>query len=110
MSKTSNYVCIEGYVGSDPQYRYTPSNEEVATFVVGTEDLIFSNIRKQWHSIVIVGQEHIEIVRSNIHKGVKVRITGVIYMHKQEIPVHKNITEIVVSNMERVEILEEDKG
>lgn len=110
MSRTLNLVCIEGYVGNEPKYRYTQHNEEVATFVVGTEDLIFNEVKRQWHTIVVVGTEFINLVKSAIRKGVKVRVTGVIYKHRQVAPVYKHITEIIVSDTGKLEIIEEDVG
>lgn len=110
MSRTLNHVWIEGYVGSEPKYKCTQGNEEIATFVVGTDDLIFNEVKRQWHTIVVIGPEFMNLVKSAIQKGVKLRVTGAIYMHRQEIPVYKHLTEIIVSNLGKIEIIEEDRG
>lgn len=68
---------------------------------------IFNNIKRKWHSIVVDNQDLIELIRSKIRKVVKVRIIGIIYMHRQEVSVHRSTIEIVVSTTGRVDILEE---
>ena len=52
MSSTINKVEIEGYVENKLEYRVTKNNEEIAKVVVGTEGLLFSDLKKQWHTVV----------------------------------------------------------
>lgn len=106
MSSTINKVEIEGYVGSKPEYRITKYNEEIAKFVVGTEDLLFSDLKKQWHTVVVADYAALKIVKREIDKGTRVHIVGTLYTYKEEKQyISRHISEIVVTPTGSIKII-----
>jgi single-strand DNA-binding protein len=105
MSKTENRVRILGYVGNEPEYRVTSRGNTVAKFVVGTDDIIFKEDKKQWHNVVIIGQDLVEKVRSVVTKGNKILVVGCLYYHKSNIGSHERFfTEIIVDDTGAIEV------
>lgn len=110
MSKTENYIRIKGYVGKDPEYRTTSHGAMVANFIVGTEDLLFGEIKKQWHTIVVTDESLVEKVKKEIMKGTNVEVTGHLYYHKfiSSKFYEKLFPEIIVTGMGSVSVLDID--
>lgn len=109
MSSTINKVEIEGYVGSKPEYRITKHNEEIAKFVVGTEDLLFSDLKKQWHTVVVFDNTSLKIVKREVDKGTKVHIVGTLYTYKEEKQyISRHISEIVVTDLGSIKVIHTD--
>ncbi len=105
MSKTLNQVTLEGFVGNNPEYKLTRQNAEVGCFVIGTEDELFGDIKKQWHNIVILNKSAINFIKNNIKKGIRVRIIGTLFTHKQDSYPYKYITEIIVLSEDSICII-----
>ena len=56
-----NKVMILGYLGQDPEIRYTPTGLPVVSFPVATDEAYFDNegkrqARAEWHKIVVAGK------------------------------------------------------
>ena len=106
MNKTINRVEIVGYVGSTPEYRKSSSGQDVAEFIVGTEDCFFGNNKKQWHRVIIVSASLIKVTKDLISKGSDVRVIGSLNMYKQKRNYSaNNITEIIVSEVGVLELI-----
>jgi single-stranded DNA-binding protein len=109
MSRTENRVNIRGYVGNDPEYRVTSRGNTVAKFVVGTEDIIFNEVKLQWHNVVVTGEGLVEKVRSIVTKGTKISLSGRIYYHKGDIGSHERFTtDIIVDDFCSINIDEQE--
>ena len=105
MTKTENYIRIRGYVGKDPEYRLTSKGNQIAKLVLGTEDIIFNEVKKQWHNVVVTGQDLVQKVKSEVLRGSRLVIVGILYYHKSNIGSHeKFITDIVVDDSGTIEI------
>jgi len=80
MSRGLNKVFIIGYLGRDPEMRYTPSGRPVTTFSIGTKRswITSSGERKsetEWFNIVAWGSLA-EICNQFLTKGQQVYIEG----------------------------------
>lgn len=82
MTQSENQVTLKGYVGNDPEYRVNNLDQTVAMFVIGTNDMLFGEVKKQWHNIVVVDQSLIAQVKSDVKKGSHVEVVGTLYYHK----------------------------
>jgi single-strand DNA-binding protein len=56
-----NKVMILGYLGQDPEIRYTPTGLPVVSFPVATDEAYLDNegkrqARAEWHKIVVAGK------------------------------------------------------
>lgn len=78
---TVNFVELIGWLGADPELRYTPSGVPVAEFSVGTKRLANRNEDGSWNYDtdwidVVAWDQLAENVAANLRKGRRVRITG----------------------------------
>lgn len=78
---TVNYVELIGWLGNDPEQRYTPSGMSVAEFSIATKHRSNRNEDGTWtHETdwleVVVWDQLAEWVAANLHKGSRVRVTG----------------------------------
>lgn len=106
MSNTLNKVEIQGYVGNSPEYRTTKQNEEVAKFVVGTEDFLFNDIKKQWHTVIVTDRAALHIVKEEIDKGTRVNIVGSLYTYKDTSHfMTRHISEIVITDLGSISVI-----
>lgn len=100
-----NHVILVGNLGKDPELRYTPSGQAVATFSLATSESYKdrdgnSQTKTEWHNIV-VWRQLAEICGQYLHKGKQVYIEGRLQTRKYE---DKNgatryTTEIVADQM-----------
>lgn len=56
-----NKVMVIGYLGQDPEMRYTPTGLPVANFSVATDEPYLDKVgkrpqRTEWHRVVVVGK------------------------------------------------------
>ena len=80
MSKSINKVILVGYVGKDPDIRYTPSGTPVAKFSLATNEPFKDKNgewqeRTEWHNI-IAWQRLAEITGEYVKTGSKLYIEG----------------------------------
>jgi len=78
---TVNYVELIGWLGSDPESRYTPSGVSIAEFSVATKRLGSRNEDGSWNYEtdwidVVAWDQLAETVVANLRKGSRVRVTG----------------------------------
>jgi single-strand DNA-binding protein len=75
-----NKVILIGNLGKDPELRYTPSGQAVATFSLATSEKWrdregITQDRTEWHNIVVWGRQA-EIAKEYLAKGRQVYIEG----------------------------------
>lgn len=75
-----NKVILVGYLGSDPEIRYTPSGAAVTNFRMATKEQWATKEgekqeRTEWHKLVVWGKLG-EICGQYLHKGSMVYIEG----------------------------------
>ena len=78
---TVNYVELIGWLGADPEERYTPSGVAIAEFSVATKRLGSRNEDGSWNYEtdwidVVAWDQLAETVTTNLHKGSRVRVSG----------------------------------
>src|SRR4028119_1151996 len=78
---TVNYVEIIGWLGNEPELRYTPSGVSIAEFSIGTKRLGSCNEDGSWTYEtdwldIVAWDQLAETVAANLRKGSRVRVTG----------------------------------
>lgn len=78
---TVNYVELIGWLGNDPEQRYTPSGVAIAEFSVGVKRLGNRNEDGSWSYEtdwldVVAWDQLAETAAANLRKGSRVRVTG----------------------------------
>lgn len=78
---TVNYVELIGWLGNEPEQRYTPSGVAIAEFSVATKRLGNRNEDGSWSYDtdwldVVAWDQLAETVVANLRKGSRVRVTG----------------------------------
>lgn len=78
---TVNYVEIIGWLGNEPEQRYTPSGVAIAEFSVATKRVGSRNEDGSWSYEtdwldVVAWDQLAETVCANLRKGSRVRVTG----------------------------------
>jgi len=100
-----NRCTLVGNLGKDPELRYTPSGDAVATFSIATSERFKSKDGKQqekteWHNIV-VWRQLAEICGKYLAKGKMVYIEGKIQTRSYEKDGQtRYVTEIVADQMQ----------
>ncbi|EBZ5774182.1 single-stranded DNA-binding protein [Salmonella enterica subsp. enterica serovar Redlands] len=98
-----NKVCLIGFVGQDPEIRYTADKQPVAVFSVATGDSWKDKEtgemkeRTQWHRIVVYNKLA-EIAAAHLKKGTQVYLEGRLQVRKwlDSIGAERQSTEVVV--------------
>lgn len=98
-----NKVCLIGYVGQEPEIRYTADKQPVAVFSVATGDTWKdketgeTKERTQWHRIVVYNKLA-EIAGEYLKKGTLVYLEGRLQVRKwiDSIGAERQSTEVVV--------------
>jgi len=106
MAKSLNKVMLIGNLGKDPEVRYTPGGDPVATFTLATNEAWKDkegNLqeRTEWHNIV-AWRRLAEFCGEWLKKGRKVYVEGRIQTRSYEdknTGQKKNFTEIVSDNI-----------
>lgn len=79
MSQAVNKVILIGYLGRDPELRYTPNGARVARFSLATSEMRGSGENRrehtEWHTVA-VWNRLAEIADSYLHRGSKVYVEG----------------------------------
>ncbi|HEY0606345.1 MAG TPA: single-stranded DNA-binding protein [Herpetosiphonaceae bacterium] len=78
---TVNYVELIGWLGNEPEQRYTPSGVAIAEFSVATKRLGNRNEDGSWSYDtdwldVVAWDQLAETAVANLRKGSRVRVTG----------------------------------
>lgn len=102
-----NKVILMGFVGKEPEVKYTQSGSAVATFSVATSEK-FKNKEGQWqnetewHNVVVWGKRA-EVIKDHVHKGSQLYVEGKIKTRSWEKDGKKNYrTEIIASDFQFV--------
>ena len=105
MSRGLNKVLLIGRLGANPEIRYTPDGNPVATFTVATNESYTNKngekiTQTEWHRVVVFGKLA-EIVGEYYSKGKKVYVEGKLRTRQWE---DRNgnkrwTTEIVANNL-----------
>lgn len=101
-----NKVILVGNLGKDPELRYTPSGDAVATFTLATSERFKGRDgqmqeKTEWHNIV-VWRQLAEICGKFLHKGKQVYIEGKIQSRSYDDRDgnKRYITEIIADQMQ----------
>lgn len=101
-----NKVILVGNLGKDPELRYTPSGDAVATFTLATSEKFKGRDgqmqeKTEWHNIV-VWRQLAEICGKFLHKGKQVYLEGKIQSRSYDDRDgnKRYITEIVADQMQ----------
>jgi len=101
-----NRVILIGNLGKDPELRYTPSGQPVATFSLATNEKYKDKDgqmveRAEWHNIVVWGKQA-ETAKEYLRKGRQIFVEGRIsyrtYDDKEG--VKRYVTEIVAQRIQ----------
>lgn len=98
-----NKVSLIGYVGQDPEIRYTADKQPVAVFSVATgeswkdKETGETRERTQWHRIVVYNKLA-EIAGEYLKKGMQVYLEGRLQVRKwtDSIGAERHSTEVVI--------------
>lgn len=110
MSRGVNKVILIGNLGADPDVRYMPSGDAVATVSVATSEAWKDRNtgemqeRTEWHRVVFFGKLA-EIVKQYLRKGSKVYVEGKLRTKKWQTQEGQDryTTEIIVDNMQMLD-------
>jgi single-strand DNA-binding protein len=101
-----NKVILIGNLGKDPELRYTPSGQAVATFSIATTEKWRdkdgqTQEKTEWHNIVVWGRQA-ELANEYLKKGRSVYLEGKIQTRSYDDKegVKRYFTEIVVNRMQ----------
>jgi single-strand DNA-binding protein len=110
MSASVNKVTLLGYMGKDPDVRFTPGGQAVANFSLATDESYKNNegekVKKtEWHNLVVWGKSVEAFVQPYLHKGDLIYVEGKLQTRKWETKdgETKNTTEIVVTDIKGVQ-------
>lgn len=98
-----NKVCLIGFLGQDPEVRYTADKQPVAVFSLATGDVWKdketgeTKERTQWHRIVVYNKLA-EIAAKHLKKGTQVYLEGRLQIRKWQdnLGAERQSTEVVV--------------
>jgi single-strand DNA-binding protein len=81
MSASLNKVQLIGYMGKDPEVRFTTGGNAVANFSLATDESYKNNdgekIKKtEWHNLVVWGKSVEAFVQPYLHKGDLIYVEG----------------------------------
>lgn len=106
MARGVNKVILIGNLGNDPEVRYTPNGNAVATVSVATSETWKDKQtgelqdRTEWHRVAFFNRLA-EIVGEYLHKGSKIYVEGSLRTHKwqDKTGMERHTTEIIASEM-----------
>ncbi|ECF1703679.1 single-stranded DNA-binding protein [Salmonella enterica] len=112
-----NKVCLIGFVGQDPEIRYTADKQPVAVFSVATGDSWKdketgeTKERTQWHRIVVYNKLA-EIAAAHLKKGTQVYLEGRLQVRKwlDALGAERQSTEVVVDINGMLQMLGKSEG
>lgn len=97
--KSVNRVTLIGYVGKDPERRFTKTGLEMASFPLATDKKLKDSSKvTSWHNIIAFGKVS-EIVINFVKKGSKLYIDGEIqYQNYEKDGVKCQATKILIND------------
>jgi len=97
-----NLVALSGYIGKEPDLKYSKSGMAYSIFSLATSDREKGEEKTDWHSIVCFGKTA-EFVGEYVHKGDLVEVEGKIkYETWEKDGVKRVSTKIVASRLKLV--------
>lgn len=106
MASSLNKVQLIGYMGKDPEVRFTQGGQSVANFSLATDESYKNNdgekVKKtEWHNIVVWGKSVEAFVQPYLHKGDLIYVEGKLQTRKwtNKEGEDKYTTEIVVNDI-----------
>lgn len=106
MSRGINKVTLIGYLGNDPEIRYTPlgtaiTNARLATTSVWKDKNGMSQEKTEWHYIVLFNRRA-EVAKNHLKKGSKVYIEGSLQTRKWQDKdgIDRYITEVLAKELQ----------
>ena len=98
-----NKVILIGYMGADPESKYTADGKAVANISVATSFGSKDNKKTEWHRI-IMWEKTAEFIKEYCMKGDLVYVEGRIQYRSYDDKegVKKYVTEIVASNVQKL--------
>lgn len=109
MATSLNKVQLIGYMGKDPEVRFTQGGNAVANFSVATDESYKNKdgnkVKKtEWHNIVVWGKSVEAFVQPYLHKGDLIYVEGKLQTRSWESKDSgtKYTTEIVVSDIKGI--------
>lgn len=110
MSASVNKVTLLGYMGKDPEVRFTQGGQAVANFSLATDESYKNNdgekVKKtEWHNLVVWGKSVEAFVQPYLHKGDLIYVEGKLQTRKwkDKEGTDKYTTEIVVIDIKGVQ-------
>jgi single-strand DNA-binding protein len=110
MAASLNKVQLIGYMGKDPEVRFTQGGQAVANFSIATDESYKNKegekIKKtEWHNLVIWGKSVENFVQPYLHKGDLIYVEGKLQTRTWEDKEgnKKYTTEIVVSDIKGIQ-------
>lgn len=108
-----NKVILVGNIGNEPEMRYMPNGNTVATVSLATSDIWKDKNtgeqqeRTEWHRVVFFGKLA-EIVGQYVHKGSKIYVEGKLATRKwqDQQGIDRYSTEIVVDMQGSIQLLD----
>ena len=81
MAASVNKVMLLGYLGKDPEVRFTQGGKAVANFSLATDESYKNSDgekvkRTEWHNIVVWGASVENFVQKYLHKGDLIYVEG----------------------------------
>lgn len=105
MAGSVNKVIIIGNLGKDPEIRQTQDGMKIANFSVATSETWKDKVtgerkeKTEWHRVVVMNENIVNVVEQYIRKGSKVYIEGQLQTRKWTDPagIERYTTEILVA-------------
>ena len=81
MAASVNKVILVGYMGKDPEVRFTQGGQAVANFSLATDESYKNSEgekvkRTEWHNLVVWGKSVENFVQPYLHKGDLIYVEG----------------------------------
>lgn len=107
-----NKICLIGFLGQDPEIRYTADKQPVAVFTIATSDIWKDKTtgemkeRTQWHRIVVYNKLA-DIAATYLKKGTQVYLEGRLQVRKWQdsLGAERQSTEVIVDINGRLQML-----
>jgi len=110
MAASINKVILLGYMGKDPEIRFTQGGQAVANFSLATDESYKNSEgekvkRTEWHNLVVWGKSVENFVQPYLHKGDLIYVEGKLQTRKwtNKAGEEKYTTEVVVTDIKGIQ-------
>lgn len=110
MAASVNKVILVGYMGKDPEVRFTQGGQAVANFSLATDESYKNSegekIKKtEWHNLVVWGKSVENFVQPYLHKGDLIYVEGKLQTRKwtNKEGAEKYTTEVIVTDIKGIQ-------